>query len=1023
MIACAVADTRTLSRVIVLKHLYHMMTDTLVQRFGGIMDRKVYLLPVRRDLEMDVKLASQMQQMQEECRATSGVLIMQPDHVQSYKILCKERLLTGNVETSEKLFKTQDWLNQNAKDIIDESDEVLDPRNQLVYSFGSQKMIDGQPGRWLVIEAVLDILARAAVDMQESDPDGIEVVTNGYATFPHFKIFSNEVKAAMIAALLECVLDSQVPGLSLINASADIKAFVRLFLEIKEVDRGTCDAVKAFFRYKESAFQVLLQVRGLIAHGVLLHIFQTRRWSVNYGLDLDRRLSAVPFLAKGVPAPLADFGHLEVAIVLTCLAYYYSGMSSVQVLQNLRQLERADDPSREYRSWIRDYPEDYRLPQTWSALNLDDSTQFREVIFPNVRCNKEAMNFYLNNVVFPKEAMEYDGKISSSGWDLSEADRRHPTVGFSGTNDNQFLLPISITQRSIHGLEHTSASVLNDILKPENRRYECFQPDKRSQITCTNLLEKLMQLDSRVNTIIDVGAQILDCGNKDVAILWLEKKPDASAAVYFDRKDAPQVVTRDGKVEKLSQSPYNSAMENCLVFMDESHTRGTDLKLSDNARAAVTLGPRLSKDRLVQGESAAYPFLIKLRAVACKRMRNLARGQSLMFIAPWEVHAELLNARPEALTLTSRDVIAWCCEYSCNSLQQAQPLRILSGLNYARRRSAERSLLQKYQLEKGFPRDIDLECAQVQDLIELEDQSLLSLYGPVSLTGQETSNIMIWSLENCTQSLVTNLLREWNEESLSQHNATIDEQHEREVALEVERETQIQRPPMAHSLKPKADSRLETYIRSGSYADMAHFTHVREHIKINTSIKRLGNTIDPWRKLHATSDFMGTVEVPPEGLLDNFLRPVSFALTESADDEATAALIISPFEANEFLRLIHGPESRVHLHLYEPRVTKAMKPVDAGYELPHQSMERWRYMNPRLVREFHMFAGQLWFNRFEDYVEARDKDLGTRFHANRDETLAFLHSWIAIRRMGQPFSQTHMGFLASGRTLSREDFD
>jgi hypothetical protein len=32
-------------------------------------------------------------------------------------------------------------------------------------------------------------------------------------------------------------------------------------------------------------------------------------------------------------------------------------------------------------------------------------------------------------------------------------------------------------------------------------------------------------------------------------------------------------------------------MEACFVFLDEAHTRGIDLKLPSNYRAAVTLGP------------------------------------------------------------------------------------------------------------------------------------------------------------------------------------------------------------------------------------------------------------------------------------------------------------------------------------------------------------------------------------------------------------------------------------------------
>jgi hypothetical protein len=48
-------------------------------------------------------------------------------------------------------------------------------------------------------------------------------------------------------------------------------------------------------------------------------------------------------------------------------------------------------------------------------------------------------------------------------------------------------------------------------------------------------------------------------------------------------------------------SPFAKQMDQCLVFLDETHTRETDLKLPASYRAAVTLGPDLTKNRLMQG--------------------------------------------------------------------------------------------------------------------------------------------------------------------------------------------------------------------------------------------------------------------------------------------------------------------------------------------------------------------------------------------------------------------------------------
>lgn len=106
-----------------------------------------------------------------------------------------------------------------------------------------------------------------------------------------------------------------------------------------------------------------------------------------------------------------------------------------------------------------------------------------------------------------------------------------------------------------------------------------------------------------VRVILDVGAQVLEWKNEEIAQAWLSRVPasDAQAVVFFDENNNLLVLSRDGITESLMISPFAKQMDQCLVYLDESHTRGTNLKLPTDYRAAVTLGPDLTKDRLVQG--------------------------------------------------------------------------------------------------------------------------------------------------------------------------------------------------------------------------------------------------------------------------------------------------------------------------------------------------------------------------------------------------------------------------------------
>jgi hypothetical protein len=120
----------------------------------------------------------------------------------------------------------------------------------------------------------------------------------------------------------------------------------------------------------------ILLFRGLIGHGVLLTILKEKRWRVDYGLDVSRSMLAVPYRAKDSPSPRAEFAHTDIAICLTCLTYYYEGLTDAQLEACFEQLFKADNPDQEYEEWIKDCRDD--LSPTLHhlrGLNLEDPVQ------------------------------------------------------------------------------------------------------------------------------------------------------------------------------------------------------------------------------------------------------------------------------------------------------------------------------------------------------------------------------------------------------------------------------------------------------------------------------------------------------------------------------------------------------------------------------------------------------------------------------------------------------------------------
>jgi hypothetical protein len=314
---------------------------------------------------------------------------------------------------------------------------------------------------------------------------------------------------------------------------------------------------------------------------------------------------AVPYRAKDSPALRAEFSHPDVVIVLTSLSYYYGGLTNDELFLAFGHLLKSDQADDEYQEWVKDA---LKLPtafQDFSGINLKDKIQYTEQVFPSLRYAKAAVDYFLAHIVFPKEMKEFPHKLSASGWDIGQI-KTLPTIGFSGTIDSRNVLPLSVSHLDLKEQKHTNALVLEYLLQPENS--VALMPSRGKDFSSDAELLMAMVIDMKpaVQVILDVGAQILELSNSMVASKWLEMSPDlekTQAAVFFDDSDELCVLNRRGVVEPWQTSPFAKQLDVCLVFLDEAHTRGTDLKLPMHYRAAVTLGPGLTKDKLVQCKS------------------------------------------------------------------------------------------------------------------------------------------------------------------------------------------------------------------------------------------------------------------------------------------------------------------------------------------------------------------------------------------------------------------------------------
>ena len=100
--------------------------------------------------------------------------------------------------------------------------------------------------------------------------------------------------------------------------------------------------------------------------------------------------------------------------------------------------------------------------------------------------------------------------------------------------------------------------------------------------------------------LIDAGAQILEMDNLSLVKAWLKKDHEAPAAVSFNAENKLTVLYRHGSQVPLSATLFAENLSECLVYLDDAHTRGTDLKMPAHAKGVLALGLGQTKDQTVQ---------------------------------------------------------------------------------------------------------------------------------------------------------------------------------------------------------------------------------------------------------------------------------------------------------------------------------------------------------------------------------------------------------------------------------------
>jgi hypothetical protein len=164
--------------------------------------------------------------------------------------------------------------------------------------------VDGHPLRWQTIQAILRLIHSHLYNLNL--PQSIEVVERSHGGYPFVYFLRSDAEEKLVAYIVRAICKGQTTILPCTEMSDKDQHDIESFISLPSVSGEVVSRVTVLFKEKLHLLNVVYHLRGLIMHNILLSALK-KRWNVQYGLHPERDPIAVPYIAKGIPSPSAEF--------------------------------------------------------------------------------------------------------------------------------------------------------------------------------------------------------------------------------------------------------------------------------------------------------------------------------------------------------------------------------------------------------------------------------------------------------------------------------------------------------------------------------------------------------------------------------------------------------------------------------------------------------------------------------------------------------------------------------------------
>lgn len=460
-----------------------------------------------------------------------------------------------------------------------------------------------------------------------------------------------------------------------------------------------------------------------------------------------------------------------------------------------------------------------------------------------------------------------------------------------------------------------------DVLTNEklgNTQYKSLPKEFESE----RILRQMCNSDIEWNVLIDSGALIEGMSNREVVERVLKICPRFQTGIFFDESNRLALIDSHGNSAQLNSSrPLELS---CFTYLDDIHTRGTDLPFPTKSHAFVTVATGITKDKLMQ---------------ACMRMRKLVHGlHKVTFWGTSEVTMKIQHlGHNQALAeadITSTHILEWVVENTIKAQEEAIITYASQGFHhYAASMALQllhnnpnvappdviKAVVLKELLETSAMYGIPLKTVNMRDHINQHGTSTKG-----NLLGREISqhHRLTEKARPLYDSLISHAGQLVPTGKVVRICGSVNEEYERELQQEVEEERQRELPPRAHpSVEAKwpFDRAIQPNFIEDALKGLVSVLKLvplkqlftGTILDIDWSENKAFELHDVINNIYLTHNFASTVQ---SNTLSDYIRPLDVVI--KFNGQTSKYLLVSLFEANELIKYIQPNPNVEFCHLH-----------------------------------------------------------------------------------------------------------